>query len=102
MRLPIASDPKRCPCRTRLRLRSAHGDKRPRRAWAALVRRMAKAVAAFLIVLAGAVAIAAVVLGLWSRAQLKAIVVLAITERTPVVAALVRTLTDSPRGVETV
>ena len=66
------------------------------------MRRLAKAVAAFLIVLAGAVAIAAVVLGLWSRAQLKAIVVLAITERTPVVAALVRTLTDSPRSVETV
>ena len=66
------------------------------------MRRLAKAVAAFFVVLAGAVAITAIVLGLWSRAQLKAIVVLAITERTPVVAALVRTLTDSPRSVETV
>jgi pimeloyl-ACP methyl ester carboxylesterase len=66
------------------------------------VRRLAKAVAAFLIVLAGVIAIAAVVLGLWSRAQLKAIVVLAITQRTPVIAALVRTVTDQPRSVETV
>ena len=66
------------------------------------MRRLAKAVAAFLIVLAGVIAITAVVLGLWSRAQLKAIVVLAITERTPVIAALVRTVTDQPRSVETV
>src|SRR5438445_10365170 len=48
------------------------------------------------------IAITAVVLGLWSRAQLKAIAVLAIAERTPVIAALVRTVTDQPRSVETV
>src|SRR5438067_4002696 len=64
--------------------------------------RLAKAVAAFLVVLAGVIAITAVVLGLWSRAQLKAIAVLAIAERTPVIAALVRTVTDQPRSVETV
>ena len=66
------------------------------------MRRLAKAVAAFLVVLAGVIAITAVVLGLWSRAQLKAIAVLAIAERTPVIAALVRTVTDQPRSVETV
>src|SRR5438876_5936880 len=65
------------------------------------VRRLARAGAAFLVVFAGAIAIAAVVLGLWSRAQLKAIVVLAITERTPVVAPLVRLFTDTPRSEET-
>ena len=65
------------------------------------MRRLARAVAAFLVVFAGAIAIAAVVLGLWSRAQLKAIVVFAITERTPVVAPLVRLLTDTPRSEET-
>ena len=74
----------------------------PRGAWAESVRRLAKAVAAFLIVLAGVIAITAVVLGLWSRAQLKAIAVLAIAERTPVIAALVRTVTDQPRSVETI
>src|SRR5439155_21249723 len=73
----------------------------PRGAWAESVRRLAKAVAAFLVVFAGVIAITAVVLGLWSRAQLKAIVVLAITERTPVVAPLVRLLTDTPRSEET-
>ena len=65
------------------------------------MRRLARAVAAFLVVFVGAIAIAAVVLGLWSRAQLKAIVVLGITERTPVVAPLVRLLTDTPRNEET-
>ncbi len=66
------------------------------------MRRLARLVAAVLVVLAGAVAVAAVALGLWSRAQLRAIVVLAIAEHTPVVAPLVRLLTDAPRNEETV
>ena len=66
------------------------------------MRRVAKAVAALLVVVAVAVEITAVVLGLWNRAQLKAIVALAITERTPVVAALVRLVTDQPRSEEAV
>jgi hypothetical protein len=66
------------------------------------VRRLARAVAAFLVVLLGAVAIVLVVLGLWTRTELDAVVVFSITQRVPVVAPLVRLLTDAPRREEMV
>jgi pimeloyl-ACP methyl ester carboxylesterase len=65
------------------------------------VRRLARTVAAFLVALIGAVAIVLVVLGLWSRTELDAVVVFSITQRVPVVAPLVRLLTDAPRRQET-
>jgi pimeloyl-ACP methyl ester carboxylesterase len=63
---------------------------------------LARAFAAVLVLLAGAVAIVVVVFPSWTRAQLDTVVVLAITERTPAVASVVRLLTDAPRIEEIV
>jgi pimeloyl-ACP methyl ester carboxylesterase len=58
-------------------------------------------IAAF-VVLAGAVAIVAVVERSWSAAQLRAAVVLSVTQETPVLAWAMRVITDEPLVDETV
>ena len=66
------------------------------------MRRLVRVVAAVLVVLIGAVAVAAVAIGVWNRAQLRALVTLATAERTPIVAPLVGLVTDAPRSEEAV
>lgn len=66
------------------------------------MRRLARVVAAVLVVLLGAIALAAVALGLWNRAQLRALAALATAERIPVAAPLVRLVTDAPRREEAI
>jgi pimeloyl-ACP methyl ester carboxylesterase len=58
--------------------------------------------AAALVVLALAVAIVAVVERSWSAAQVRAVIVLSVTQKTPVLGWAVRVLTDEPRVEETV
>jgi pimeloyl-ACP methyl ester carboxylesterase len=53
--------------------------------------------AAILVVLAGAAAAIAVAFGSWTGAQLRAVVVLSITQKTPTAAWAVRLVTDKPR-----
>src|ERR671937_2448479 len=72
--------------------------RRPRR-W---LQRLVRAAAAIVAVLASAALVAGLAFRSWSRAQLDAVVALAITQRTPVVAPLVRLATDGPRVDETV
>jgi pimeloyl-ACP methyl ester carboxylesterase len=64
-------------------------------------RKLRLALAAF-VVLLGALAIAAVIARSWTVPQLKAVVVLATTEETPVLAWTVRAVTHEPRAEETV
>jgi pimeloyl-ACP methyl ester carboxylesterase len=72
---------------------------RVKRRW---LRRLVRGLAAFVLVLVVAVAIAAIVVPDWTRAQLDATIVLAITQRIPVVAPLVRLATAAPRVDEVV
>src|SRR5919201_557874 len=72
--------------------------RRPRR-W---LQRLVRAAAAIVAVLASAALVAGLAFRSWSRAQLDAVVALAITQRTPVLAPLVRLATDGPRVDETV
>jgi pimeloyl-ACP methyl ester carboxylesterase len=64
------------------------------------LRRVLQITAAVVVVLVGALAITGVIFGSWSRAQLDAVVVLSITEKTPVLAWAVRVVTDEPRVEE--
>jgi pimeloyl-ACP methyl ester carboxylesterase len=66
------------------------------------LRGLVRVVAAIVAVLATAALVAGLAFRSWSRAQLDAVVALAITQRTPVLAPLVRLATDSPRVDETV
>jgi pimeloyl-ACP methyl ester carboxylesterase len=66
------------------------------------LRHLGRSFAAFLLVLLGVTALAAVVFPAWRRAQLDAVVVLSITQQTPVMSPLVRLLTDKPRIDEVV
>src|SRR5919204_3137963 len=66
------------------------------------LRRLVRVVAAVVAVVATAVLVAGLAFRSWSRAQLDAVVALAITQRTPVLAPLVRLATDGPRVDETV
>jgi pimeloyl-ACP methyl ester carboxylesterase len=65
------------------------------------MRRRLRITLAVIVVLLGALAIAGIIGGSWTTAQLRALVVLSTTERTPVLAWTVRALTDEPRIEET-
>jgi pimeloyl-ACP methyl ester carboxylesterase len=61
------------------------------------LRRLVRGLAVILLVLVITVGILTLVFPSWSRAQFDALIALAITQRTPVIAPLARLLTDTPR-----
>jgi pimeloyl-ACP methyl ester carboxylesterase len=65
------------------------------------MRRRLRVALAALVVLLGALAIAGIIGGSWTAAQLRAVAVLSTTEKTPVLAWTVRALTHEPRVEET-
>jgi len=65
------------------------------------MRRKLRVALATLVVLLGALAIAGIIGGSWTAAQLRAVAVLSTTEKTPVLAWTVRALTHEPRLEET-
>ncbi len=65
------------------------------------MRRKLRVALAALVVLLGALAIAGIIGGSWTAAQLRAVAVLSTTEKTPVLAWTVRALTHEPRVEET-